>query len=132
MLQKSSGVQRRIFRKGKISFMQEIFVLYFGVTDPRTPFHAKLIAWAALVYLISPIDLIPDFIPVAGYLDDLVIVPLLLHAAYAVLPLEVKESGRTKARKHATRLYIALIIALIILLAMMASIFLLIKNLLHF
>jgi uncharacterized membrane protein YkvA (DUF1232 family) len=132
MLQKSSGVQRRIFRKGKISFMQEIFVLYFGITDPRTPFHAKLIAWAALVYLISPIDLIPDFIPVAGYLDDLVIVPLLLHAAYAVLPLEVKESGRTKARKHTTRLYIALIIALIILLAMMASIFLLIKNLLHF
>ena len=82
MLPKSSGVQRRIFRKGKISFIQEIFVLYFGIRDPRTPFHAKLIAWAALAYLLSPIDLIPDFIPVAGYLDDLVIVPLLLHAAF--------------------------------------------------
>jgi uncharacterized membrane protein YkvA (DUF1232 family) len=132
MLPKSSGVQRRIFRKGKISFIQEIFVLYFAIRDPRTPFHAKLIAWAALAYLLSPIDLIPDFIPVAGYLDDLVIVPLLLHAAFAVLPSEVKESGRIKARRHTTRLYIALIIALIILLAMMASIFLLIKNLLHF
>jgi uncharacterized membrane protein YkvA (DUF1232 family) len=132
MLQKRPRVKRRIFIRGRISFLQEIFVLYFGIRDPRTPFHAKLVACSALAYLLSPIDLIPDFIPVAGYLDDLVIVPLLLHAAYALLPLEVKESGRQKARKHRVRLYIALIIVLALLLAMMTSIFLLIKTLFRF
>jgi uncharacterized membrane protein YkvA (DUF1232 family) len=130
MIQKFRPAKRRDLKTGRISFIMEIFALYYGVRDSRTPFYAKLVAFSALVYLVSPIDLIPDFIPVAGYLDDLVIVPLLLHTAYAFLPAEVKESSRAKAKKHAVRLYIALIVSLFFLLAVMVTIFSIIKS--HF
>ena len=86
-IQKFSAPGRKF---NKISFISEIFVLYYSIRDPRTPLHAKLVAVFAIIYLISPVDLIPDFIPIAGYLDDLVIVPFLLHIAYNVLPTEVK------------------------------------------
>jgi uncharacterized membrane protein YkvA (DUF1232 family) len=54
----------------------EVFTLYFAYRNPRTPWFAKI--WAAIVvaYAFSPIDLIPDFIPIIGYLDDLVLIPL--------------------------------------------------------
>ena len=92
---------------------------------------AKFIAFFSLAYLISPIDLIPDFIPVAGYLDDLVIVPLLLHIAFRLLPAEVKASCWEKARIHIRKLQIALIILVILIASLLFAIFLLVKSFLH-
>ena len=118
-------------RSNKISFISEIFILYYSIRDRRTPFHAKIIALSAIIYLISPIDLIPDFIPIAGYLDDLVIVPLLLHVAYRVLPADVKNSSLEKTRKHIIFLRVLLIASVIILIALMTSILLMIKQIFH-
>ncbi len=131
MVQKGSGIKKKIAGKRTLSFINEIFVLYYGFTDSRTPFFAKLAALAALIYLVSPIDLIPDFIPVAGYLDDLVIVPLLLHVAFTLLPFEVKEAGWAKAKQHLIKLRIILAILLALVIGIMVSIFLFIKEIFH-
>jgi len=131
MLQKTPLVKRRVIKYRGISFIQEIFLLYYGMRDGRTPFYAKVTALSAIIYLISPIDLIPDFIPVAGYLDDLVIVPILLHVAFNFLPSDVKESASIKARKHMVTLYISLTIIFLVIIGFMAWIFYVIKSLLH-
>jgi len=131
MLQKTPLVKRRVIKYRGISFIQEIFLLYYGIRDGRTPFYAKFIAMSAIIYLISPIDLIPDFIPVAGYLDDLVIVPILLHVAFTFLPLDVKESASIKVKKHMVKLYISLTLILFVVIAFMAWIFYVIKSLLR-
>ena len=57
--------------------------------DTRTPKIAKILLWIAIIYALSPIDLIPDFIPVIGYLDDIVIIPALLYLAIKSMPKEV-------------------------------------------
>jgi len=75
----------------------ETYALYLAYRDPRTPWYAK--AWAALVagYAFSPIDLIPDFIPILGYLDDLVLVPLGVWLALKLVPVEVMADCREQA-----------------------------------
>ena len=84
----------------------ELLALWFAYRDRRTPWYAKL--WAAMVvgYAFSPIDLIPDFIPVIGYLDDLVIVPLGILLALKMIPPEVmaecRENVRTKSDQYPT------------------------------
>ena len=65
---------------------QEIVPLYYSLFDKRTPILAKIFAGLAIGYLLSPIDLIPDFIPVLGLLDDLIIVPLLIKFALTLIP----------------------------------------------
>jgi uncharacterized membrane protein YkvA (DUF1232 family) len=64
--------------------------------DPRTPWYAKAVLAGTVAYLLSPIDLIPDFIPVLGQLDDAVIVPLGLWLAYRLVPREVWEEHRRR------------------------------------
>ncbi len=75
----------------------ESYALHFAYKDPRTPWQAKMIIIFTLGYLLSPIDLIPDFIPVIGYLDDLVIVPLLIAVSIRLIPNKVMEESRVKA-----------------------------------
>jgi uncharacterized membrane protein YkvA (DUF1232 family) len=77
----------------------EVVALVFAYRDRRTPWYAK--AWAALVvaYALSPIDLIPDFIPVLGYLDDLILVPAGIVLALKMIPAELMEEAREKARQ---------------------------------
>lgn len=58
-------------------------------TDSRTPKIAKILLWIAITYALSPIDLIPDFIPVIGYLDDVIILPALLYTAIKSVPENV-------------------------------------------
>ena len=67
-------------------FRAEIEFYRRVLRHPRTPRVAKLLLGAAIAYAVSPIDLIPDFIPVVGYLDDLVILPLLIWAAVRLIP----------------------------------------------
>jgi uncharacterized membrane protein YkvA (DUF1232 family) len=73
---------------------REIGALYLAVRDPRTPWYAKLLGLAIVGYALSPLDLIPDVIPVLGYLDDLLIVPAGLLLARRLIPPEVIEAHR--------------------------------------
>jgi uncharacterized membrane protein YkvA (DUF1232 family) len=66
---------------------REALVVYFAARDPRLPWHVRMLAMAIAAYALSPIDLIPDFIPVLGLLDDLVLVPLGIALGAALLLL---------------------------------------------
>ena len=68
--------------------------------DPRTPLAAKLLAALVVAYALSPIDLVPDFIPVLGHLDDLVLVPLGIWAVMKLVPPEVMAEARVKAAEQ--------------------------------
>ena len=76
---------------------QEIYALYLAYRDPRVPLHAKIFAACVVGYALSPIDLIPDPIPVLGYLDDLVLIPLGISLAIKMIPAEVMAESRVKA-----------------------------------
>ncbi len=79
---------------------KEAYALYFAVRDPRVPWYAKLLIGLVLAYTFSPIDLIPDFIPVLGYLDDLLIVPLGIALALRLTPSEVMIDARQQAEEY--------------------------------
>ena len=76
-------------RKWAKELKRQTLVVYFAARDPRTPWLARLLALGIAAYALSPIDLIPDFIPVVGYLDDLLIVPLGLMLVLRLLPAGV-------------------------------------------
>jgi uncharacterized membrane protein YkvA (DUF1232 family) len=78
-------------------FRIDVFALYFAYQDPRLPMLARLFAACVVAYAFSPIDLIPDPIPVLGYLDDLVIIPLGVWLALKMIPAEVMAEARLKA-----------------------------------
>ena len=73
---------------------KDIRVLYLAFNDQRTPWYAKVLTGAVVVYALSPIDLIPDFIPVIGYLDDLIIVPAGIYLALKMIPRELIQEYR--------------------------------------
>lgn len=77
--------------------------VYLASQDPRTPWHARFVAIAVAAYALSPIDLIPDFIPVIGYLDDLIIVPLGIWLAISLIPADVMAEHRLRADEAAQR-----------------------------
>jgi uncharacterized membrane protein YkvA (DUF1232 family) len=102
---------------------KEMIILYYGLRDKRTTMIAKLPAVAAVIYLLSPIDLIPDFIPFFGYLDDIVIVPLLLNLAIRLLPRQVREESILKAFGTQKKLKLLILTGIIILIALLAGLF---------
>lgn len=75
---------------------QEIVYFRALMIHPKTPKCSRWLIGGAIAYLLSPVDLIPDWIPVLGQLDDLLIVPLLLYAALAIIPSSVKKECRDK------------------------------------
>jgi uncharacterized membrane protein YkvA (DUF1232 family) len=79
----------------------ETTAIYLAARDPRTPWYAKVIAMGTVAYALSPLDLIPDFVPVLGYLDDLFIVPGGIALALKLIPPRVMEEAREKARQDA-------------------------------
>ena len=74
----------------------EAFAVYLAAKDPRTPWYAKALIFFVVAHTFSPIDLIPDFIPILGYLDDLIITPVGLWLAIRLIPAEVLEEARGK------------------------------------
>ena len=82
---------------------RDVIALWLAARDPRVPWYAKAAAGAVAAYALSPIDLIPDFIPVLGYLDDLVIVPLGILLAVKLVPDELMAEFREKAARRQAR-----------------------------
>jgi len=76
---------------------KEVFAVYLAVKDERTPWYAKGLILLVVAYTLSPIDLIPDFIPVLGYLDDLILVPGGIWLAVRMIPPEVLAEARERA-----------------------------------
>lgn len=72
-------------------------MLYLSLRDPRTPWYAKAMAICVLAYAFSPIDLIPDFIPILGYLDDLILIPIGISIVMKLIPADVIEENRRKS-----------------------------------
>ncbi len=76
---------------------RDVHAIYLAARDPRVPWYAKALAVAVAAYALSPIDLIPDFIPVLGYLDDLLIVPLGVWLVVSLIPRDVMAEFRQRA-----------------------------------
>lgn len=79
----------------------ETYALYLAYRDPRVPLYAKVFAAVVVGYAFSPLDLVPDFIPVLGYLDDLILVPAGIALALKMIPAEVMEDCRAKVAAEA-------------------------------
>lgn len=77
----------------------ETFALYLAARDPRTPWYAKLLVAGIVAYAFSPIDLIPDFVPVLGYLDDLILIPMGIALAIKLVPDSVLAECRARAQE---------------------------------
>ena len=82
---------------------QHTLTVYFAARDPRTPLMVRALAVFVAAYALSPIDLIPDFIPVIGYLDDLLLIPLGLALVVRFTPPEVLASARAQAQEVADK-----------------------------
>lgn len=103
----------------------DLVVLYLAARDPRTPWYVKALVGLIIAYALSPIDLIPDFIPVLGYVDDLIIVPLGLVLVFRLIPREIVEEHRAEAarmgRLPASRRAAIVIIAIWLVLAIFGA-----------
>jgi uncharacterized membrane protein YkvA (DUF1232 family) len=108
---------------------RETYAVYLACRDPRVPWYGRLLAACVVGYAFSPIDLIPDFIPVLGYLDDLILIPLGIALVLKTIPPAVMAESREKARavmtqgKPRNRIAAALIIAVWIALASLGIVF---------
>ena len=76
----------------------EAFALYLAARDPRTPWYARLLVAGIIAYALSPLDLIPDFVPVLGYLDDLILLPMGIALAIKLIPQAVLVECRARAQ----------------------------------
>jgi uncharacterized membrane protein YkvA (DUF1232 family) len=76
---------------------QDVYALYLASRDPRVPWLAKVIIGVVVAYALSPVDLIPDFIPILGYLDDLILVPLGMALAIKMIPEHVWQDCKARS-----------------------------------
>lgn len=77
---------------------QETYAFYYVCKDSRTPWYVKVLASFALAYALSPIDLIPNFIPILGLLDDLILLPLAIMLILKLIPQNVMDDSRRRAK----------------------------------
>jgi uncharacterized membrane protein YkvA (DUF1232 family) len=110
---------------------REAYAIYIAARDPRTPWFAKAIIFLTVAYTLSPIDLIPDFIPILGYLDDLLIVPGGIWLAIRLIPPEVLEEARATAATRAVDQSVgkvgAALIILLWIIAILGSVYLFLR-----
>ena len=114
--------------KKRISHLKtETHALYLAARHPHTPWYAKLLVAGIVAYAFSPIDLIPDFVPVLGYLDDLVLIPLGIAIAIKLIPQSVLAECRARAQdaaasgKPTSRIAAAVIVGTWLLLAALCA-----------
>jgi len=100
----------------------EAFAIYIAAKDPRTPWYAKALIFFVVAHTFSPIDLIPDFIPILGYLDDLIITPLGIALAVRLIPLEVMQEARLAVSSQSVDRGLGKVGAVIILLVWILAI----------
>ena len=109
----------------------EIYAIYLAYKDPRVPWYARIFAACVIGYAFSPIDLIPDFIPILGYLDDLILIPLGVMLVLKMIPKEVLVECRERSQdimrqdKPVNRIAAIVIIAIWIICAVIAVAFML-------
>jgi uncharacterized membrane protein YkvA (DUF1232 family) len=94
-----TGILDRLRRWAR-TVTRDVIALHLATRDPRVPWPAKAVAACVAAYALSPIDLIPDFVPVLGYLDDLVIVPLGILLAVKLVPPDLMAEFREEARRR--------------------------------
>jgi uncharacterized membrane protein YkvA (DUF1232 family) len=82
---------------------RDAIALFLAARDPRTPWYAKVLAGLVAAYALSPLDLIPDFIPVVGYLDDLILVPIGIWAVIRLIPVDLMREFRAEAARLEAR-----------------------------
>ena len=108
-------------KKWARAIKRDVHALWLAARDPRTPWYAKAVALGIAAYALSPIDLIPDFIPVLGYLDDVILLPLAIMLAVRLVPPVVMAECRAIAivaeSKPVSRVGVAFIVALWLLAA---------------
>jgi len=115
------------FKEKVRNLKTEVHALYLASKDPRVPWYAKVLMALTIGYAISPIDLIPDFIPVLGQLDDLIIVPAGIALAIKTVPKNVMEDYRRKARDEPIDTKTKWVVALIIVSIWVLAIYLVIR-----
>jgi uncharacterized membrane protein YkvA (DUF1232 family) len=115
------------FKKRISHLKSETRILYLAARHPQTPWYAKLLVAGIVAYALSPIDLIPDFVPVLGYLDDLVLIPLGIAIAIRLIPPSVLAECRARAQSTAavagltSRIAAAVIVGIWLLLAALGA-----------
>ena len=110
-----------VWRQRARTLKREVYTLYFAYRDPRVPWYARVFVGCVVAYVLSPIDLIPDFIPLLGYADELLLIPLAVTAARKMIPAAVMAESRARvermSNKPVNRAGAAAIVALWIALA---------------
>jgi uncharacterized membrane protein YkvA (DUF1232 family) len=110
---------------------RDTIAVYLAARDPRTPWYARILAAVVVAYALSPLDLIPDFIPVVGYLDDMILVPAGIALVLRLVPGEVmadcRERARMRAERPISRVGAALMIAIWLVIA--GWVFLIVRDL---
>ncbi|HZH10045.1 MAG TPA: YkvA family protein [Microvirga sp.] len=95
---------------------RDVVALFIAARDPRVPWYVKAAAMAIAAYALSPIDLIPDFIPVLGYLDEVIILPVAMALVIRMIPdplmAEFRETAQRRAERPVSRVAAAVIVAL--------------------
>jgi uncharacterized membrane protein YkvA (DUF1232 family) len=125
-----AAVVIRRLRARAHSLKSWVYALNLVYQDPRVPLFARLFALGVVAYALSPIDLVPDFVPVLGYLDDLVLIPLGISLAIRMIPRPVLEECRARAEAEladgwpASRVAAVVIVAVWLLLAWLGITFL--------
>jgi uncharacterized membrane protein YkvA (DUF1232 family) len=100
---------------------RDVIALYLAARDRRVPWPAKAVAAFVAAYALSPIDLIPDFIPIVGYLDDLILVPLGIHCAVRLIPADLMSALRAEASGRQAMRPVSRTAAAVIVLVWLAS-----------
>jgi uncharacterized membrane protein YkvA (DUF1232 family) len=91
------------WRQCATQLKRDTYAIYLAFRDPRVPWYARALAFCVVAYALSPIDLIPDFIPVLGYVDDLVLVPLGIALVLRLIPAPVLAESRQRAHELLAR-----------------------------